>query len=69
MATYYVQQQATVWDQVMVEADTPEEALELGLEALSNGEGCEAEGSWEWMEDTCLLDEDGDVIELEEGDE
>jgi hypothetical protein len=69
MATYYIQQKATVWNQVLVEADSPEEAYELGLEALSNGEGYEAEDTWEWQDETCLLDADGDVIELEEGDD
>jgi len=68
MAIYYVQQKATVWQQVMVEADDEAEAMEFGLDALRDGEGIEAEDSFEWQYETCLLNEDFEII-AQEGDE
>ena len=68
MAIFYIQQKATVWHQVMVEADDEFEAMELGLDALRDGLGDETEDSFEWQGETCLMDEDGEII-AEEGDE
>ena len=51
MAMYRVQQKATVWYEVVIEADNEDEALEFGIEALSDGDGFEASGSFMWQED------------------
>jgi hypothetical protein len=52
MPTYRVQQQATVYYEVIVEADTEEKAREIGVEKILDGDGYEADGSFEWQDDT-----------------
>jgi hypothetical protein len=64
---YYVQQKATVWMQVGIEADSEIEAVELGLDSLRSGNGDEAEDSFEFQDEICLLDSEGTVIKLMEG--
>ena len=50
MAIYWVQQKATVWQEVQVDADSPEEALKIGTEKIERTGGYEAEDSWEWVD-------------------
>jgi hypothetical protein len=50
MAIYWVQQKATVWQEVQVDADSPEEALRIGTSILERTGGYEAEDSWEWVD-------------------
>jgi hypothetical protein len=50
MAVYWVQQKATVWQEVQVDADSVEEALEIGTRQLEKTGGTEAEDSWEWAD-------------------
>jgi len=59
MAKYVVEQMATVWYRVNVEADTEEQAKELGYELLNKGEGIETSYSFEWQDEFW--------VELEEG--
>jgi hypothetical protein len=66
MPIYYVQQKATVWYEVEVEADSPEQALELGTELLENGEGVEAQDSFDWADGFWLGDEERNELELKE---
>ena len=49
--TYRVQRKATTWYEVSVKASSESEALELGLIALSNGEGHEAYDSLEFLDE------------------
>ena len=48
---YRVQRKATTWYEVQVEASTEAEALQIGLTALSNGEGYEANDSLEFVDE------------------
>jgi hypothetical protein len=59
MAKYVVEQMATVWYRVNVEADTEEQAKELGYELLNKGEGIKTPYSFEWQDEFW--------VELEEG--
>jgi hypothetical protein len=54
MPEYRVQQQATVYYEVVVEADTEDQAREIGVEKIFNGDGYEADGSFEWQDDTWI---------------
>jgi hypothetical protein len=49
--TYRVQRKATTWYEVSVEASSEAEALQLGLAALSAGEGHEANDSLEFVDE------------------
>lgn len=66
MPIYYVQQKATVWHEVRISADTPEQAMAEGTEALNSGEGYEAEDSFEWADAFWLGNSNHDEIELNE---
>lgn len=39
MKEYYYEREYTIWQRVIIEANSEEEARELGDEALANGEG------------------------------
>jgi hypothetical protein len=52
MTTYRVQQGATVYYEVTVQASNEDEALELGMNKIMSGEGVEVDGSFEWQDDT-----------------
>lgn len=52
MPEYRVQQMATVWYEVVIEADNEDEAIELGLDSLARGNGYEASGSFEFQDET-----------------
>jgi len=52
MKTYRVQQGATVYYEVTVQASNEDEALELGMNKIMSGEGVEVDGSFEWQDDT-----------------
>ena len=39
MKQYYYEREYTIWQRVIIEANSEEEARELGDEALDNGEG------------------------------
>jgi hypothetical protein len=58
MATYRVQQGATVYYEVTVEASNEDEALELGMNEIMSGDGMEVEGSFEWQDDTWVEEEE-----------
>jgi len=66
MAVYFVQQKATVWHEIRIEAETHEEAMSLGIEALENGDGYEVEDSFQWADAYWLGDSKHDEIELNE---
>ena len=66
MPIYYVQQKATVWHEVEVWADSPDEALERGVEMLENGEGSEAEDSFEWADGFWLGNWEREQLQLNE---
>lgn len=51
MAKYIVEQMATVWYQVEVEADTKEQALDLGQDKLNQGEGWQNQDSFEFQDE------------------
>lgn len=54
MPMYRFQQMATVWYEVIVEADNRDEAEELGLDSIARGNGEEADGSFELQGETWL---------------
>jgi hypothetical protein len=58
MATYRVQQGASVYYEVIVEADTEDEALELGMNEIMSGKGLEVDGSFEWQDDTWVEEQE-----------
>lgn len=60
MYTYRVQQQATVWHETTVQANSKEEAIELASTIIMNGDGVEAPDSFEWS-DEFWTDEEGEV--------
>jgi hypothetical protein len=66
MPIYYVQQKATVWHEVSVDADTPQEALSIGMEIMNKYGGHEAEDSFEWADAFWLGDSEHNEIELHE---
>jgi hypothetical protein len=49
--TYRVQRKATIWYEVKVEASSESEALQLGMDKLNNGEGYEANDSFEFLDE------------------
>ena len=51
MAIYKVQQRAEVWQEVIVEADSREQALAIGTESLMEGEGTDVDDLFEWQDD------------------
>jgi hypothetical protein len=59
MKTYKVINEASVLYEIEVEAENEEQALEIGLEALFNGEGNEVLYSFEWQ-DWHKIEEKGD---------
>lgn len=58
MATYKVQQAGVTYYEVTVEASNEDEALELGMAELMNGEGYEVNGSFEWQDDTWVEEQE-----------
>lgn len=66
MAIYYVQQKATVWHEVRVEAHTPEQALQIGIESIDEGNAFEVNDSFEWADSYWLGDSEHNTIELNE---
>lgn len=66
MPVYYVQQKATVWHEVRISADTPEQAMAEGIEALENGEGFEVNDSFQWADGYWIGDINHEQIELME---
>jgi hypothetical protein len=54
MPEYKFQQMATVWYQVIVEADNEENAIDIGLEAIAMGDGEEVDNSFELQDETWI---------------
>jgi hypothetical protein len=51
MSEFIIEQKYETWYRVVVEADSLDEAVELGLAALSNGDGSENTSGGEWCDD------------------
>jgi hypothetical protein len=58
MATYKVQQAGVTYYETTVKASNEDEALELGMAKLMNGEGYEVNGSFEWQDDTWVEEQE-----------
>jgi hypothetical protein len=57
---YRIQQKASIWIEVSVEADNPDEALELAEEAIDNGDFKEDPASFELVDEFWWEDENGE---------
>lgn len=66
MATYYVQQKSTTWYELSIDADTYQDALEIGKRLLETHGGHESEGTFEWEDSFAVLDDGGKLIYLNE---
>jgi hypothetical protein len=62
MKKYSVKLEASLLYEVEVEAENDEQALEIGAEALFNGEGTEVPYSFEWQ-DFNIVTEKGETNE------
>jgi hypothetical protein len=51
MSEFIIEQKYETWYRVVVEADNLDQAVELGLAALSNGDGHENIDGGEWCDD------------------
>lgn len=64
---YRIEQQATVWYGVSVEANSIEEALDLAIQELDEGNGTENPESFEFGDEYWIQDENGVVHKTPEG--
>jgi hypothetical protein len=68
MSKYIIEQKYETWYRVEVEAGSLDEAVELGLAALSNGDGVENIDAGEWADEYWARDVDADedgMVELD----
>jgi hypothetical protein len=63
---YKIQQKATVWHELEVDAETLEQALDMAAEQLDDGDGCEVYGTLEFTGEFWAANDDGDELELPE---
>jgi hypothetical protein len=63
---YKIQQKATVWHEIELEAETLEQALDMAAEQLDDGDGNEVYGSLEFTGEFWAANDDGDELELPE---
>jgi len=56
---YRIEQQATKWYGVVVEADNPTEAMEKAIEMLDLGKGVENDDSLEFTDEYYIQDDNG----------
>ena len=56
MAKYKVSQGAYVYFDVVIEAENEAQARELGAELIMDGQGVEDPASFEWQDDTYVVE-------------
>jgi hypothetical protein len=52
MAQYKVQMASSSWYEVIVEADSKEQALAIGMDSLMDGGGYQVDDTFAWEDDT-----------------
>lgn len=63
---YKIQQKATVWHEIEIEAETLEQALDMAAEQLDDGDGNEVYGTLEFTGEFWAANDEGDELELPE---